>query len=57
MEVNCPPATSDLRIFIKYFRADSIAWNPHKMLCAPLQCSTFLVKRKVEYLERLNQKW
>ncbi|XP_014260530.1 cysteine sulfinic acid decarboxylase [Cimex lectularius] len=25
-------------------RADSISWNPHKMLGAPLQCSMFLVK-------------
>ncbi|XP_063231452.1 LOW QUALITY PROTEIN: acidic amino acid decarboxylase GADL1-like [Bacillus rossius redtenbacheri] len=27
-------------------RMDSIAWNPHKMLGAPLQCSLFLVKEK-----------
>ncbi|XP_068236417.1 cysteine sulfinic acid decarboxylase-like isoform X2 [Palaemon carinicauda] len=27
-------------------RVDSIAWNPHKMLGAPLQCSTFIVKHK-----------
>ncbi|XP_068236418.1 cysteine sulfinic acid decarboxylase-like [Palaemon carinicauda] len=27
-------------------RADSIAWNPHKMLGVPLQCSVFLVKHK-----------
>ncbi|XP_034244464.1 glutamate decarboxylase 2 isoform X2 [Thrips palmi] len=27
-------------------RADSVAWNPHKMLGAPLQCSMFLVRHK-----------
>ncbi|XP_053695114.1 acidic amino acid decarboxylase GADL1 [Sabethes cyaneus] len=27
-------------------RADSIAWNPHKTLGAPLQCSVFLLKYK-----------
>ncbi|KAL1122480.1 hypothetical protein AAG570_002811, partial [Ranatra chinensis] len=27
-------------------RADSMSWNPHKMLGAPLQCSMFLVKKK-----------
>uniref|UniRef100_A0A6A7FQM0 Cysteine sulfinic acid decarboxylase-like isoform X1 n=3 Tax=Hirondellea gigas TaxID=1518452 RepID=A0A6A7FQM0_9CRUS len=27
-------------------RADSLAWNPHKMLCAPLPCSVFLVKNE-----------
>ncbi|XP_034940608.1 cysteine sulfinic acid decarboxylase [Chelonus insularis] len=26
--------------------SDSVAWNPHKMLGAPFQCSLFLVKRK-----------
>lgn len=25
-------------------RADSVTWNPHKLLCAPQQCSTFLIK-------------
>lgn len=28
-------------------RCDSIAWNPHKMLGAPLQCSPFIVRHKV----------
>ena len=27
-----------------YFRADSVTWNPHKLLCAPQQCSAFLLK-------------
>ncbi|XP_068082612.1 acidic amino acid decarboxylase GADL1 [Anabrus simplex] len=27
-------------------RADSVAWNPHKMLGAPLQCSVLLIKEK-----------
>lgn len=26
------------------FRADSVTWNPHKLLAAPQQCSTFLTK-------------
>jgi glutamate decarboxylase len=25
-------------------KADSVTWNPHKLLCAPQQCSTFLLK-------------
>lgn len=32
--------------YIKYFRAQSISWNPHKMAGAPLQCSVFLVREK-----------
>ncbi|KDR13120.1 hypothetical protein L798_13050, partial [Zootermopsis nevadensis] len=28
-------------------RVDSVAWNPHKMLGAPLQCAMFLTKEKV----------
>ncbi|CAG9770518.1 unnamed protein product [Ceutorhynchus assimilis] len=27
-------------------RADSVTWNPHKLLTAPQQCSTFLVRHK-----------
>ncbi len=27
-------------------RCDSIAWNLHKMLCAPLQCSAFITRHK-----------
>ncbi|XP_073997717.1 cysteine sulfinic acid decarboxylase isoform X1 [Rhodnius prolixus] len=27
-------------------RADSVSWNPHKLLGAPLQCSMLLVKKK-----------
>ncbi|KAF2351953.1 Pyridoxal phosphate-dependent decarboxylase [Trinorchestia longiramus] len=27
-------------------KADSLSWNPHKMLCVPLQCSMFLTKHK-----------
>jgi len=29
-----------------WLRSDSMSWNPHKMLGAPLQCSLFLVKGK-----------
>lgn len=28
-------------------RADSVTWNPHKLMGASLQCSAFLIKRKV----------
>lgn len=28
------------------FRADSVTWNPHKLLAAPQQCSTFLTKHQ-----------
>ncbi|XP_037072231.1 cysteine sulfinic acid decarboxylase-like [Pollicipes pollicipes] len=34
-------------------RADSVAWNPHKMLGAPLQCSLF-VTRHAGLLHRCN---
>ncbi|XP_055643248.1 acidic amino acid decarboxylase GADL1 isoform X2 [Toxorhynchites rutilus septentrionalis] len=34
-------------------RADSLAWNPHKTLGAPLQCSIFLLKSK-ELLHECN---
>lgn len=27
-------------------RADSVTWNPHKLLTAPQQCSTFLLRHK-----------
>lgn len=27
-------------------RADSVTWNPHKMLTAPQQCSTFLTRHE-----------
>ena len=29
------------------FKVDSIAWNPHKMVGAPLQTSPFIVRHKV----------
>ena len=29
------------------FRADSLAWNFHKMVSAPLQCSALLIREKV----------
>ena len=29
-----------------HLRSNSLAWNPHKMLGAPFQCSIFLVKGK-----------
>lgn len=27
-----------------YYRADSVVWNPHKLLAAPQQCSMLLVR-------------
>lgn len=27
-------------------RADSVTWNPHKLLAAPQQCSTFLLRHE-----------
>ena len=35
-------------------RADSVTWNPHKLLGALLQCSTFHLKDKV-HTENLLQ--
>jgi len=29
-----------------YHRSDSLAWNPHKALTVPLQCSGFITKHK-----------
>jgi glutamate decarboxylase len=28
------------------YRADSVTWNPHKLLTAPQQCSTFLLRHE-----------
>ncbi|KAM6909727.1 cysteine sulfinic acid decarboxylase [Xenentodon cancila] len=35
-------------------RADSVAWNPHKMLMACLQCSAFMVRDKTSLLQRCH---
>ncbi|XP_004560128.1 acidic amino acid decarboxylase GADL1 [Maylandia zebra] len=35
-------------------RVDSVAWNPHKMLMASLQCSAFLVRDKTSLLQRCH---
>lgn len=35
-----------IKSFVFAFRADSITWNPHKLLAAPQQCSTFLTKHE-----------
>ncbi|XP_029140219.1 cysteine sulfinic acid decarboxylase [Protobothrops mucrosquamatus] len=35
-------------------RADSVAWNPHKMLMAGLQCSAFLVQDNSGLLQRCH---
>lgn len=31
-------------MFNNFCRSDSVTWNPHKLLAAPQQCSTFLTK-------------
>ena len=35
-------------------KVDSIAWNPHKMVGAPLQTSPFIVRHKVKFDKILN---
>ncbi|XP_037533250.1 acidic amino acid decarboxylase GADL1-like [Nematolebias whitei] len=35
-------------------RASSVAWNPHKMLLASLQCSAFLLRDKTSLLQRCH---
>ncbi|KAM6967398.1 cysteine sulfinic acid decarboxylase [Aplochiton taeniatus] len=35
-------------------RADSVAWNPHKMLMAGLQCSAFMVRNRTSLLQRCH---
>uniref|UniRef100_A0A4W4DN73 Glutamate decarboxylase 3 n=1 Tax=Electrophorus electricus TaxID=8005 RepID=A0A4W4DN73_ELEEL len=35
-------------------RASSVTWNPHKMMCVPLQCSAILVRKK-GLLQKCNQ--
>lgn len=32
--------------FPDFSRADSVTWNPHKLLAAPQQCSAFLIRHK-----------
>lgn len=40
-------------ISLFFFRCDSIAWNAHKMLGAPLQCSAFITKHS-DVLSKCN---
>ncbi|XP_010891028.1 acidic amino acid decarboxylase GADL1 [Esox lucius] len=35
-------------------RADSVAWNPHKMLLAGLQCCAFMVRGQTDILQRCH---
>ncbi|KAG0719921.1 Acidic amino acid decarboxylase GADL1 [Chionoecetes opilio] len=37
---------NEVSTLASFFRADSVVWNPHKMLGVPLQCSAFLVRHK-----------
>lgn len=34
-------------VFCDAFRANSVTWNPHKMMSVPLQCSALLVREEV----------
>lgn len=34
-------------MLLSTFRADSITWNPHKLMGVPLQCSAFITKHTV----------
>lgn len=40
------PPRYPVLFFVLYNRADSVAWNPHKMLMAGIQCCALLVKDK-----------
>ncbi|KAF3858551.1 hypothetical protein F7725_011752 [Dissostichus mawsoni] len=35
-----------IKTFVKLCRANSVTWNPHKMMGVPLQCSAILVREK-----------
>uniref|UniRef100_A0A671WS57 Glutamate decarboxylase 1b n=1 Tax=Sparus aurata TaxID=8175 RepID=A0A671WS57_SPAAU len=35
-----------IKTYIKLCRANSVTWNPHKMMGVPLQCSAILVREK-----------
>lgn len=37
-----------MNVWIKLCRANSVTWNPHKMMGVPLQCSAILVREKVK---------
>lgn len=41
--------TSFIKAWMKLFRANSVTWNPHKMMGVPLQCSAILVREKVRW--------
>lgn len=34
-------------IVVSIHRANSVTWNPHKMMAVPLQCSALLVREEV----------
>lgn len=36
-----------LSLLCYFCRANSVTWNPHKMMGVPLQCSAILVREKV----------
>lgn len=35
-------------IVVSIHRANSVTWNPHKMMAVPLQCSALLVREEVQ---------
>lgn len=38
-------------------RANSVTWNPHKMMGVPLQCSAILVRERVSLCHPLFHRW
>uniref|UniRef100_A0A673L1A9 Glutamate decarboxylase 2 n=1 Tax=Sinocyclocheilus rhinocerous TaxID=307959 RepID=A0A673L1A9_9TELE len=40
---------------ISNFRANSMTWNPHKMMAVPLQCSALLVREESNFKKSCNQ--
>ncbi len=48
-------SSSHRRLLEGVERADSLAWNPHKMMGVPLQCSVLLVARRGALAECLDE--
>ena len=41
-----------LVIMVSLHRANSVTWNPHKMMSVPLQCSALLVREEVGHTHK-----
>lgn len=46
--------TTEPCLLFQYHRANSVTWNPHKMMGVPLQCSAILVREKVRQCSSLQ---